>query len=585
MAEAETNLSNVMLLGTAATGSANRRVKSTQVYSAAFIEDVLDATVDRGVMAQSLVFGPASERSPNDEPDYATAFGGLAYNSDILLDTTTTPLAVTIVAEPTSDPWYGADHGKLGGFVGRRDGAGISVVQKPGFFEIADDDALLEDVPFASSTTAYVVALTLGTHPSVVTANPRTGDFEYTEDVTEIGYVFTPAAVTDLGGSIRLEFATGALFLPADSMAGRQVVVYLAAGPLTDTASAIVTATVTFSGGTNRVEIGVLGQGTVSTTLADYRVCLLGPIVTDKGFSAGVPNFLDDSKGAILIGVINGGGVPNVNFSLNFPLFTTASVFAVLSPQVSRDLSELQRRFLKLDVKQYDDEDAPDKFQIAVTTRPSNVKYSGSRSWNINEEGEQDQVTTKSDFYYIADDSGAAVGDKREFRQHLNAAQTGSQVLVVTGGTSLPTDLITEYDTIRPPNWSTAGVALATVTRFFVPMRLNNVVIEEVRVEYRRATVTDVCEIRLVSWSAISAAPFVLEGPLTLTGTGDTSQVFTAPGDFTEVPIADNSPSSGGSANLYYVEIRIANDGVAQNIQVKNVELRGRLLKNYPVNS
>ena len=561
MAESESNLANhAGYTFSSGVSAKDKRAKATQILSADFITGILQAAARRGIQSMANLFGIDADRTWDANPRNL-AISGFVYNDDMTLDTTTTPGTVRL----TMGENYGV-HGAQGDLrvsfsVTRRRGGG-EVPQRAGYLE-TQDFTELTDVPFASTTTEYTVALTIATIPSEVTANPRTGGYEYTEEETILGYVFAPDTVTDLGGSIELQLPDN-VFLSNDSMAGRQCWVYLANGPLTDEVNAIVKVPVTFSGW-NRVTVtGTLGQGTVSTTPSDYRLCLIGPIVSDKRMVIGAsPNFVEDAEGFAAIGVINYGGTPNSNFLIRHPVFTNSRLLGVLSPVPDSPFSGPSR--VKVDVKADDSEDGNNSVQVMTTSNPSNAKWGGLRSWFVNQDGEQYHCTTQTDFRYPPDDSTMGTTQTR-FAKFITPVNRIQALVDATGGGALLGEV---YDTalIAAPFWT------CTVTgnwlTFFVPWDVNNVSIREIHFLHQRVTAGDIIKVTPGQWQVSYSSPQMLEdfpggGTITIprTGAGLERSVTTLG---TPIDVIDNRNWELGwptADHIHGFKIEIYNDGV-----------------------
>ena len=176
------------------------------------------------------------------------------------------------------------DEGYAAGYLPPRAASG-NVLGEPGalFNERDDAGTQLDAIPFEDTiSVTYYVGIACATYPTESVANPRTGVYEYTTEKTVLGVKCFPDLVTDLGGSlIKLRIANAdALAGGPGSLAGRSAIVYLHTGPQGSTATAIATAVVTWDGTNNNVTVSYLGQVTPSTTVGDYRIVILGPVIT-----------------------------------------------------------------------------------------------------------------------------------------------------------------------------------------------------------------------------------------------------------------------------------------------------------------
>ena len=592
MAESESKLSSHAVT---LEGSTDPRVKSTQFLSASFLENLLKALVRRGDQSLTPWFGPDGPRSfPNSQAQ--APIPGFTFQDALGLDTTTVPGTVSLVTGAdgvTPRDWYGAyEAGRLTGCTCRRTKG--SVEQGPVFFDIELGNEIgVSNVPYAdpSGATLYFVALHFSTIPKTVEANPRTGDFEYVEEETVMGVVMEPDSVTDIGGGqIELVFPnTGddTLYITTDSMAGRTATAYLADGPLTTTANAIESGTITFSGGRNRLIIGDLGQGAVSTNAADYRIIVRGLPITDYLFDiSGATGVLADLDSGVLTGLFNFTVPDNsVIFGLSAPTFAnllgdvldTVSYESLPGPPTAGGRSQ----GFKVEVKQYPDEPNENDLQIGIRTNQSNAKYSGNISWQIDEEGIQEHVTTEEDFLYPQDDAGALVGalinqrDFRRVRRPLHNQGLTDQINSA-GGHSV----VVGHDSNG--HWwgdSSTGGDLY----FFVPLEVQNCVIDEIEVRYKAVIGGSFGEIEIGrmsgdgSYFAITTLPLPTGGPTVVTA------LFTAPADFTEITHTDGSAIGSEGDNSLVARIRLFNATLVSDTLVTKVEIRGRQLKNYPV--
>lgn len=146
----------------------------------------------------------------------------------------------------------------------------------------------LANVPYeASGGTDYNVGLAMSIVPSQSEANPRTGpQYEFVQETAVVGVTATPASVSYNAGLdlTTLTLSGEKLLGDGDSLAGRAAMAWFidstTGRPVAETAVAIVFGTITNPSGSNLLVVsGKFGQTTASTTAADYRVCVLGPVV------------------------------------------------------------------------------------------------------------------------------------------------------------------------------------------------------------------------------------------------------------------------------------------------------------------
>jgi parallel beta-helix repeat protein len=209
------------------------------------------------------------------------------------------------VLDNSTSLWAGNDS-IFGGFVGAQK-LGTAVDQSwPAFFTV-DRANTFTSIPFENTAAVdYYVGFTVMAKPLTSGANPLTGVYEYTSEEHRVGVRFTPDTVTDTGTGLKLKFPAGEAFLGDRSLAGRTAYVWLET-PVAESGTAIELATITWSGTANEITVGYLGQSPASTTPSDYRVFLVGPVVSDL-IPAG-------ANGFIPIGTITGGVSPSADIS------------------------------------------------------------------------------------------------------------------------------------------------------------------------------------------------------------------------------------------------------------------------------
>lgn len=169
---------------------------------------------------------------------------------------------------------------------------------------LATDDG--SNVPFENIVaTPYYVALRHIEREIGIQVNPKNGDPEYEETLEDVGELGAPDSVTDLGGTI--QFNINSLTESGVDHSGRTVVVWkvIPDANATTEAVAIESRTSVFSTPNNTITTtGTLGQGTVSTTAADYLCAVLGPTVRKN-------TDLRTVSGITFIGILTGGGAGN----------------------------------------------------------------------------------------------------------------------------------------------------------------------------------------------------------------------------------------------------------------------------------
>lgn len=146
--------------------------------------------------------------------------------------------------------------------------------------------AAWESIPFADTgaTTYYV-----GAHYCEVPTRALVGlgGVTFYEAWTEaVGTVAAPDTVADDGdGTLTLTITT--LAGPWGTGAETRPVVVWLEDPVTTTAEAVYSGTAAYTGGAVKIAVPhALGQTTISTTAADYKVALLGPTISTSDLSA-----------------------------------------------------------------------------------------------------------------------------------------------------------------------------------------------------------------------------------------------------------------------------------------------------------
>lgn len=171
-----------------------------------------------------------------------------------------------------------------------------------------EPDSYCQDVKFENTDTIiYDIGLHYAEKPDGVQNNPRTGAPEYLRWEEAIGFADTPAAVDDLGGGdVRVTLPTS--MCDNDRYHGGRKAVVWKVTPLTqEDAVAIQELTVYQLTGKQRITAtGYLGGSSFDSTVANYRVLLLGPTVTRR-----TEKNLEGASGYWFIGQIEGDGSGN----------------------------------------------------------------------------------------------------------------------------------------------------------------------------------------------------------------------------------------------------------------------------------
>jgi len=167
-----------------------------------------------------------------------------------------------------------------------------------------------QDIPFADSgATTYHVGARANRRPIAVSSNTIDNQPTYTREIEDVGELGPPNAAADLGPGVDLIVDT--LVAPGWTVGGgtRPAYVWLVT-PATSGGDAIYTGNVVYSGGAWRVQVPHnMGQATVSTNAADYRVFIPGPTVRTTDLSLD-PAYL--YLGTVVSGLFN---------DMNQPLF------------------------------------------------------------------------------------------------------------------------------------------------------------------------------------------------------------------------------------------------------------------------
>lgn len=210
----------------------------------------------------------------------------------------------TFSIESTENVFDGV--GWISGFCPWRSASGNMLEERAALFGILASDGIVNDVPFANATgVTYYIGIACATYPTTIAQNPRTGAHEYVKEKTIIGVKVKPATVTDTGIGLAFTLPTDAIIGTA-SLAGRTAIVYKVDDPQGDTATAIASGTVVWTGAANQVSTTYLGQSSPSTTPADYAIVLTGPVCSNVPAVANV-------NGLAQAGTILGGAAPTVN--------------------------------------------------------------------------------------------------------------------------------------------------------------------------------------------------------------------------------------------------------------------------------
>jgi len=188
----------------------------------------------------------------------------------------------------------GANHIDFGDMYGV-DGQGNMISDEAG-------STYLDEVPFEDAATTYYVAASTGQVPKAMAVNQADGTAKYDYTDLELCQLDAPTAVVDNGGSITITLGDHLLHA-SDDFTGRTAIVWLVSPESTSYATAVEAVVIGGAGGDEITTTGVLGQSTVSTTVGDYRVAIMGPIITRS-------STVQSLAAHAFIGTIAGGGAP-----------------------------------------------------------------------------------------------------------------------------------------------------------------------------------------------------------------------------------------------------------------------------------
>ena len=169
-----------------------------------------------------------------------------------------------------------------------------------------------ESVPFENeNAVTYQVALKHATVPNTLAINPRAGLPEWIDYSDVIGIESEPGSVSDNGdGTITLNIDA---MLDLDPYVDRVALVWMPnpAKNAVNKTIALEACSVYQDAGINKIDtVGSLGQTTISTEAGDYRVTVLGPVVSRYT----TPQNL---AGNVYIGAITGNGPSATPTSFN----------------------------------------------------------------------------------------------------------------------------------------------------------------------------------------------------------------------------------------------------------------------------
>lgn len=291
---------------------------------------------------------------------------------------------------------------------------------------VAGGDYRLQAVPVPPTATTFYVALKPVRVPDpdppvgAAVINDKTGQYQYSTYIEDIGVVAAPSAVVNNGdGTITFELAT--LFPNTENHSGRTVRVWMAErtsasypGPQTDVSvkafpaladSAFDQVTVVYSGGKNKITIQhLLGQDEdhVSGIAAHYTVMAMGPTISQSNLSS--------TDGYFFVGTVDSNGadtmVDNINTSGQSTLgIDISSLNEVTRPGTNGDLKvSVDAHPLDLDTEaQIEVLDALGNVIFAIY-KNGNVFISGDLSVTGSEIISETEVVTGD--VEIGDDSG-----------------------------------------------------------------------------------------------------------------------------------------------------------------------------------
>lgn len=178
-------------------------------------------------------------------------------------------------------------------------GAGDAIATPAIDWIFARADIDKTDIPFEDNAARnYNVGIACCVVPARAEQNPRTGLYEWTEELAVMGLSMIPATVTYSASldKTTLLFGTGASLINGyvsapNSLAGRTAVAWKA-DPLGDTSVSLIVGVVSFTTENQIVISGSFGQdpSSVSLVATDYRVAVLGPAIFSSNPSLGGPS-------------------------------------------------------------------------------------------------------------------------------------------------------------------------------------------------------------------------------------------------------------------------------------------------------
>jgi hypothetical protein len=213
----------------------------------------------------------------------------------------------------TTGPGVTADPGAWLDSVSVIDGAGANAITfsacygVDGIGELISVDAgdpEIVEVPFEDTpATTYYMAGHVDEYPEGVEVDTQTSTPIYDRWTKYQGVTGIPASVADDGdGTLTATLGPDHKLDPLDDYTGRTAIIWLDAGPSTNDAGVAIE-TVTIGAGNTVATVGSLGQTTISTTAADYRIALVGPTITRD-------TSVQSLGGYAFIGTVVGGGAP-----------------------------------------------------------------------------------------------------------------------------------------------------------------------------------------------------------------------------------------------------------------------------------
>jgi len=201
-----------------------------------------------------------------------------------------------------------------------------------------------EGVPFENeNAVTYHVALEHGIAPNTLAINPRTGLPEWIDYNDVIGVEGDPGNVTDNGdGTITFDIDA---MLDLDPYVGRLALVWMPnpAKNAVNRTIALEECVVYQDGGVNKIDtVGSLGQTAISTEESDYRVTVLGPVVSRYTNPQNL-------AGSMYVGAITGNGPAATPTA-----FTTINQRVIAQPLPSVFSDGLQQDFYPATDDAYD---------------------------------------------------------------------------------------------------------------------------------------------------------------------------------------------------------------------------------------